>query len=155
MINEFGLRTVSSTYWEKKRNEFLKQIEEIKKTRLEEDSSKDVETYNSTNISLRNDEIVLLVYAAADRNGQIIASKSITRSTPVIITHEYEFNPDDSPERGAYWKSVLKNLEKCNLIETDYKRELFYVTDYGYTFAKMLNEKMNIDTDKSPEEYLD
>lgn len=154
LIAEFGLRTITSDLWEKKRNTFLKRIEEV----IQEKSQKNPEEEHSPLVkraTLEKDEGVLLVYAADDPHGQIMMIRSISRSGPSISTHDCEFNNQDTAREAARWKGALERLERYGLVEAaSYKREVFTVTDKGYKVAEQAKEQWGIDTRQSPKEYI-
>ena len=154
LIAEFGLRTVSSSFWEKKRNEFLKHIEQVvQKTRQEET---DECTTSAIKVTLERTEGILLVYAADDMNGQVLMINSLSRSGPSISTHRWSFNSKDTAREAARWKGALEKLEKYGLVEAaNYKRQVFTVTDSGYQVAEQVKEKWGIDTRKNPDEYIE
>lgn len=154
LITEFGLRTISPALWEKKRNEFLKRIEEVIQRKSQEEPEEE-STPSTTKVTLEKDEGVLLVYASADPSGQIMMINSISRSGPSISTHDWEFNSEDTAREAARWKGALEKLERYGLVEAaSYKRQVFTVTDQGYKVAELAKEKWSIDTSKNPDEYL-
>ena len=154
LITEFGLRTISSALWEKKRNEFLKRIEEVIQRKSQKEPEEE-STPSTTKATLEKDEGVLLVYASADPSGQIMMINSISRSGPSISTHGWEFNSEDTAREAARWKGALEKLERYGLVEAaSYKRQVFTVTDQGYKVAELAKEKWSIDTSKNPDEYL-
>ena len=154
LITEFGLRTISPALWEKKRNEFLKRIEEVIQRKSQKEPEEE-STPSTTKATLEKDEGVLLVYASADPSGQIMMINSISRSGPSISTHGWEFNSEDTAREAARWKGALEKLERYGLVEAaSYKRQVFTVTDQGYKVAELAKEKWSIDTSKNPDEYL-
>lgn len=158
LISEFDLRPISAALWERKRDEFLNQIETITNQRMEEILKKNLVDEDNTNIkvTLEKNECLLLVYAADDVNGQIMITKSITKSNPSIFTHDYEFNIDDTAKESAKWKAVIDKLEKYGLIEaSNIDRNIFSVTDQGFNAVETINEKLKIDTNKNPHEYYE
>lgn len=155
LIAEFGLRTISPSLWEKKRNEFLTKIEDVIQTKSQEASEEELAP-STTNATLEKDEGILLVYAADDPSGQIMMVSSLSRSGPSISTHGWEFNTEDSARESARWKGALEKLERYGLVEAaSYKRQVFTVTDQGYKVAEQAKEKWGIDTSKNPDEYLE
>ena len=155
LIAEFGLRTISPTLWERKRNEFLKKIEEETRRKSEEEQEENIDR-SSLKVTLGKDEVILLVYAADDPSGQIMVISSITRSGPSISTHSWEFTAEDSAKESARWKGAVEKLERYGLVEAaNYKRQMFTVTNQGYKAAESAKDKWNIDTSKDPNEYLE
>lgn len=154
LIAEFGLRTISPALWEKKRNEFLKKIDEVLQKKSQEEPEEE-STSSTTKAILEKDEGVLLVYAADDPSGQILMMNNLSRSGPSISTHGWEFNSEDTAREAARWKGALEKLERYGLVEAaSYKRQVFTVTDQGYKVAELAKEKWSIDTSKNPDEYL-
>ena len=114
------------------------------------------EAENTRTVSIGKDEGVLLVYAASDSAGQIMMIRTITQTAPSISAGKYEFVSEDTAKEGARWKTAIEKLEMFGLIEAvGYKREIFNVTHQGYKFAEQVKDIWDIDTDKSPDEYLD
>ena len=111
LIAEFGLRTISPALWEKKRNEFLKKIDEVLQKKSQEEPEEE-STSSTTKAILEKDEGVLLVYAADDPSGQILMMNSLSRSGPSISTHRWEFNSEDTAREAARWKGALEKLER-------------------------------------------
>ena len=113
-------------------------------------------TQETTTVELRKDICILLVYAAADKNGQILVTNGITRTAPAFSTHGFEFTVEDSARESARWKAAVEQLERLGLIEAEnYERTIFTVTDQGFKVADLAVEKWSIDTGKMPDEYLD
>ena len=110
LITEFGLRTSSPAFWEKKRNEFLKQIEEVIQERTEAEQENETEE-SAAKAALERDEGVLLVYAADDPSGQIMMIHTIARAAPSVSTHGYNFVSEGTAREGARWKGALEKLE--------------------------------------------
>lgn len=156
LIDEFGLRSISPAFWEKKRNEFLDKVAEENQKNSGALSEKEAVGQTLTKMLLQKDEGVLLTYAADDPSGQILMMNDLTRSGPSITTHGVEFAEKGTPRECARWKSALEKLERYHLIEAaSYKRQVFKVTDQGYKVADVAKEKWGIDTTKSPHVFLD
>lgn len=154
LIAEFGLRTISPSLWEKKRDEFLNKIEEVIQRRGQEELEEET-TPSTIKATLEKDEGVLLVYASADSKGQIMMANDITRTGPSISANNWEFNSKDTAREAALWKSALEKLERYGLVEAvDYNRQIFTVTDKGYKVAEQVKEKWDIDTSQDPDNYL-
>ena len=154
LIAEFGLRTISSALWEKKRDEFLDKIDKESKKHVSESGEEIINPITKT--KLGKDELLLLIYAADDSRGQILVEKSIVRSEPSIFAHEWDFNIDDTARGAARWSSTLDCLERIGFVKADNKEQGVYkVTEQGYKTAEQEKVKMNIDTNRDPYEYLD
>ncbi len=107
-----------------------------------------------TTVTIEKDEGILLIYAAFT-DGQILVTKSISRSGPLITAGRFDFNVEDTPRESARWKEAIRKLERYGLVEeAGYKEEVFWVTDDGYKTADKVKEEWDIDTDKDPHEYL-
>ena len=153
LIEEFELRPVSPEFWERKRNDFIKQIDEV--TQKKRDKALEEIDQDNTRATLEMEDMILLVYSVEKGNGQIMMTNSIARSGVLITIQDLEFPSEDSARESARWKSSLENLERIGLIEkTGTKGYLFVVTDQGYKEATRIQKKCKIDTDKNPYEYL-
>ena len=54
------------------------------------------------------------------------------------------------------WEDAVIELENYALITaSSYKRQIFKITTTGYNAADEIKEKLNIDTEKCPDEYLE
>ena len=153
LIAEFRLKAVSQALWERKRNEFLEKIGTIKDSHSSGASRGDVIGQTGKTL-LGKDACVLLVYAADDPSGRILMITDLSRSGPLISTHNYEFTGNDTPRECARWKGALDKLERYQLIEaTGVKRQVFAVTSKGYKLSDAVKKELNIDTGKSPENF--
>lgn len=95
----------------------------------------------------------LLVYAA-DGDGQII--KTRTLSTPTqVFTSGKQFMADSSKRESARWVEALDRLIEWGWVKSvGYKGEIFELTGTGYNKADWLKESMGIDTSKDPLDEL-
>ena len=154
LIAEFGLRSISQAFWERKRNEFLEKIDTVKGN-YSSDTSREIVSDQVGKAFLEKDACVLLVYAADDPSGQILVISDLTKSGPSISTHNYEFTENDTLRDRARWKGALDKLEKYQFIEAaNAKRQVFKVTTKGYKLADVAKNKLSIDTGKSPENFF-
>lgn len=153
ILNEFSLRSMSPTLWDRKRNAFLSRIKDIQETIDPETEGND----NKATATLTKDEGILLSYASDDVNGEIRVSMTLSRfGGPEIETKGFDFTSDDTPRVCARWKAALRNLESYGLVEdTNYDGQFFKVTQHGYEIADRAKELWNLDTSKSPEDYID
>lgn len=151
LIEEFGLRMISATKWERHRNEF---IESISKIVPEEIVESEQETVRQAQTSISKDARVLLVYAANSSNGQVTRLKSL--SGLAVCGGNWNFVGEAATAREeSRWEDAIIELENCGLITAvSYKRQIFRITTTGYTVADEIKEKFNIDTEKNPDEYL-
>lgn len=152
LIDEFTLKTISSTKWERHRNEFVENIKEIAPTTNDEDEKEKIEEPKS---SISMDAAVLLVYAANGSDGQITMLKSISGLS--ICGGRWDFVGESATAREeSRWEDAVIELENYDLITAlSYKRQIFRITTTGYRVADEIKEKLNIDTNKCPDEYLE
>ena len=153
ILNEFSLRNMSSALWDRKRNDFLIKIKGIQDTT----DAEITENENKATATLTKDEGILLSYASDDVNGEIRVSMTLSRfGGPEIETKGFDFTSDDTPRVCARWKAALRNLERYGLVEdTSYDGQFYKVTQQGYEIADRAKELWNLDTSKSPEDYID
>ena len=104
--------------------------------------------------SIDKDAAVLLVYAA-ENNGEIFVSGSISRRGPSVEAGGYDFAEDDTPRECARWSGAVEKLEINRLINCPKKDGKYYrVTDKGFSFSDQAKVKWNIDVNKTPPENL-
>lgn len=151
LIEEFGLRTISATKWERHRNEFVENISKITSESTDEDEQEVVEESQTT---ISKDAGILLVYAANSSDGQVTMLKSITGLS--VCGGNWNFVGEDATAREeARWEDAVIELENYGLITAlSYKRQIFRITTTGYEVADEIKESFNIDTEKNPDEYL-
>ena len=95
----------------------------------------------------------LLVYAA-DGDGQIIKSKTLSSPTQ-IFTSGKQFMADNSERESARWEEALDRLAEWGWVKAvGYKGEIFKLTGTGYSKADWLKDNMEIDTSKDPLDEL-
>ncbi len=152
LIEEFSLKTISSTKWERHRNEFLKNVKEITPAINDEDEQEVVEKPKNT---ISRDAAVLLVYAANCSDGQITMLKSIAGLS--ICGGGWNFVGGNATAREeSRWEDAVIELENYGLITAlSYKRQIFRITTTGYKVADEIKESLNIDTSKRPDEYIE
>lgn len=152
LIAEFGLRSFSEAFWERKRNEFLERICREKSSLP--DSLKESTITSTDEAFLGKDACILLVYAADDPGGQILVVSDLTRLGPSISTYGYEFAVKDTPRECARWKGALDELEIYQFIKAaNAKRQVFTLTTKGYELADIEKNKLGIDTSRNPENF--
>lgn len=151
LIEEFGLRMISATKWERHRNEF---VESVSKIVPEEIVESEQETARQSQTTISKDARVLLVYAANSSNGQVTRLKSL--SGLEVCGGNWDFIGEYATAREeSRWEDAIIELENYGLITAvNYKRQIFRITTTGYTVADEIKEKFNIDTEKNPDEYL-
>lgn len=105
-------------------------------------------------VTINSDQCILLTYAA-DSNGEILVSGSITRSGASVIANGFDFAEADTPYECARWKNVVNVLEEYGLIENPrLDGELYKVTKKGFDTVKKIKEQFDIDISKNPMSYL-
>lgn len=151
LIEEFGLRAISATKWERHRNEFVENTTNITPKVTEENEQEAVE---ETQTTLSKDAGILLVYAASSSNGEVTMLKSITGLS--VCGGNWNFVGEDATAREeSRWEDAVIELEDYGLITAlGYKRQIFRITTIGYEVADEIKESFNIDTEKCPDEYL-
>lgn len=154
LIDEFGLESLDPDYWERKRDDFLDRLNRVPLIRDVNQVSNESSSSILDDCHLSKDEAILLVYASDDPKGEISLSRDITRTNLSIEVNGYELNRDDSAREAAKWKAVVEKLERLKLVESVGVAGLRYKVTYkGYTLAEKKKTEMEIDTDKSPDEY--
>ncbi len=156
LTKEFGLRSISSAIWERRRDAFLSKIIDIRANQdivsqevVEDDSRNGIN--NSDKISV--DACVMLAYASEDSNGQIMQLAFLGGNS--ISTKSIEFIRKNTPRELARWTSAIDELLSQKYIKLVGRKDKIYtITNSGYVFADQVKEKFNIDTNKNFEEYL-
>lgn len=151
LIEEFGLKVISATKWERHRNEFVENTTNITPKVTEENEQ---EAEEETQTTLSKDAGILLVYAASSSNGEVTMLKSITGLS--VFGGNWNFVGEDATAREeSRWEDAVIELEDYGLITAlSYKRQIFRITTIGYEVADEIKESFNIDTEKCPDEYL-
>lgn len=152
LIDEFTLKTISSTKWERHRNEFVENVKKITPVINDEEEQEKIEELKN---SISRDAALLLVYGANYSTGQIIMLRTLGGLT--IKGGKWNFvNQEGGPREESRWEDAVVELEKNNYITAlSHERRIFRVTTTGYKLADEFKAKLNIDTDKSPTEYLE
>lgn len=157
LTQEFGLRSMSSSVWERRRDEFLEKIALITEWRANE-SAEAME--NSIFYQQKEDvgmipvdSAFLLVYAA-EGNGQILRLSAL--GTPIQISAAgRQFMAEHSQRESARWQEALDKLLDWGWVKAvGNKGRVFELTGTGYKKADWLKEEMKIDTDVDPLEEL-
>lgn len=152
IVEEFGLRTVSATRWEKIRNEF---IDKIQKIALTEEPLQDVE-YTPTSIAKMNGmaiyACVMLMYAAAF-DGKIMVLPTLGYTSYRAGGRNMERS--QNPRELAVWDDAVGQLQANGYIKrTGEKDQIFQVTAEGYNIADAFRETNDLDLSKEPAEVL-
>lgn len=157
LTEEFGLREMTSTVWERKRGDFLRKIEsEICKTDEAIDGAIDnVVLDNIVNATDRKtinmDSCVMLVYAAESSTKQILISSSLEGKT--ITVDKIVFTKKNDPRNVARWMSAISELVSQGYIKM-INGNIFEVTYSGYIFSDQIKDELKIDVSHEFEEYL-
>lgn len=154
LTEEFKLRIMSNTSWERKRDKFLSEIENIRKNSvsLENEVEKDEINNNARNMS--KDASVMLIYAATEEDGQILVVPYIDGTS--IEIGDINFIKDGLPREVARWKGAIAELEKNEYIKKSGKNgEIYEITNMGYKCVDVLKEKYSIKTKEDIQKYID
>lgn len=152
IVEEFGLRAVSATRWEKIRNEFISKIRSIVSS---EDKEQEVE-YTPTP-AINRDSItvyacVMLMYAAAD-DGQIIVLPTLGNTS--YQAGRFNMERSQEPRELAVWDDAVSQLMTKGYIKRTGKKDLIYqVTAEGYSIADAFKAQNGLDANKEPTEIL-
>lgn len=154
LIEEFELKSLSASKWERHRNEFVNKATALAEEACDEESDIFEDEENSSKNIISKESAVLLIYAANDPTGQIIMLRTLCG----LSVNAGRWNFVDSAggaREETRWKAAVEELENYGLISAcSYKREIFSITNNGYKVADEIKTKLNINTDNSPEEYL-
>ena len=157
LTGAFQLRSLSSAVWERKRDGFVQKIATLADVKhqlefaamMSADPEDSVE--NAKHLTL--DSCLMLVYADSNPSGQITMSTDMVGIT--FAAGHVRFNRDESAEEVAKWRSALDTLEKLGLVRLVDRRDMVYeLTPRGHRFAEEARNMYQIDTSRSPEEYL-
>lgn len=108
---------------------------------------------SSAFMGISNDASVLLVYAGASSNGEIIFSRTISGTS--ISAGRWNFVGDGGRREEARWQAAIEELERAGYIEqVGTKGEIYQVTHMGYELSDKIVFDCKIDTKNSPEKYL-
>lgn len=154
LIVEFGLRVISATRWERHRNEFVENVERIIDT-VNVAEYKQEEVVEQPKNQISRDAAILLVYGANYSTGQIIMLRTLGGLS--ITGGKWNFvNQNGGAREESRWEDAVIELENNGFItDLSYKRQIFRITIEGYKAADEIKEKLSIDTDKCPDEYLE
>lgn len=156
LTSEFGLRSLSNTVWERKRDKFLDEISIIR-----ENGDAVNQNFVDDNTVKRTDDFdkiskyayIILVYASDDPSGQIINIDYISGTS--ISIKGIEFIRKHTPRELARWISAIDELLREGYIKLIGRKDKIYqITNSGYEIADWAKEKFNIDTSHDFEEYL-
>ena len=152
IVEEFGLRAVSATRWEKIRNEF---IDTIQKINLSEEHLQDDEYTPTSVVKKRGITIyacVMLMYAAV-ADGKIMVIPTIVDTS--YQAGEYNMERSQDPRELAVWDDAVSQLVANGFIKRIGRIDQIYrVTAEGYSIADAFREQNNLDTSKKPADIL-
>lgn len=153
LIQEYSLPQLTSSRWERHRNQFIDSIKKLVSEKELKKKSDKIQDKTKT-VEIGNNAAVLLVYAAEDSSSEIIMSQTFGGTS--ISSGQWEFIGNNQNARNiAIWTGALKELEGLKLIEAVRKKEIFKVTALGYQIADNIKVQFNINTEQNPESYLD
>lgn len=157
LTEEFGLREMTSTVWERKRGDFLRKIESeiCKKKEAIDETIENVVLDNIVNANdkktINMDSCVMLVYAAESSTKQILISSSLEGKT--IVVDKVVFTKKNDPRNVARWMSAISELVSQGYIKM-INANIFEVTYSGYIFSDQIKDELKIDVSHEFEEYL-
>ena len=106
-----------------------------------EDDSSEIGPVTASRISLTEDAVELLLYAAKDPSGRVLATNML-RGVAIMTNGRPFCSPGSGPREEARWMGALGELESyCFLDAASSKREVFTVTREGYAVADELEKK--------------
>lgn len=149
---EFSLRKMSSSLWERKRDEFLSRIEQV--IYRDNDDTINENGNEAKTDKITNDACILLAYASNERSGQILMVSDICGTN--ISVGNYCFNKSDNAREISRWESSIEELLSKKYIKSvGNAHNIFQVTNEGYIFADLLVDQLHIDFANNPEVYLE
>ena len=164
LVSEYSLPVLSSSRWERHRDEFVRKVQEIAQRRgaqqeiesgmvVTETRTMGIVTSGKFPDHVPTDAAFLLVYAA-EGDGQIIKISTLGDGTSVSANGK-QFMANSSQRESARWVEALDFLiSQVWVKSTGHKGQVFELTGTGYNVADYLKENMCIDTSKEPLEEL-
>lgn len=152
IVNEFALRPISATRWEKIRDDFIKAIRNI----IHDVSDDMIPNVMSSSVNSENPisvyACVMLMYAAA-YYGQIMVVHSINGTSYQAGNTPMERSQD--PRELAIWDDAVSYLIANGYIKrVDTKGVFYQVTTAGYIIADSFKQDNELDINMSPSEIL-
>lgn len=160
LIRDYDLKEISSPRWERNRDEFIKNVNNIKEGTTDDKADKDADV-NQTLIQNSRDSVegltyedeVFLVFTTASPSAVVKCINALGGKS--ISGGSYNFTEDRSPRNIALWEKVVKDLENEGYIEDEgYKGELYKVTYKGHKASDRIKAEKNIDVNKGLRYYL-
>ena len=152
VVEEFGLRAVSATRWEKIRTEFIDTIQKIVPT---DEHLQDVE--HTPTLSTKRDSItiyacVMLMYAASS-DGIITVVSTLGYTS--YQAGKYNMERNQNPRELALWEDAVNRLiAKGYIKRIGGKNQIYQVTAEGYNIADTFRKQNDLDPSKKPTETL-
>lgn len=122
IVEEFNLTKKADIIWEQKRNAFINEIQQVKSA-------------STSEISISEEAVKLLLSAANDNTGQIIKQDDFSGTT--IQGGSVVMNENESQRESAKWIAALDELLRIGYtLQADRKGQVYRVTDAGYKFIE-------------------
>lgn len=153
IAREFGTRIITSTRWEKIRDEFIEKVSKIEPESTETDNTPLNNTEHNTGDTDRNLSgyaSVMLLYAA-ESNGRIIVVQTLNGTG--YGAGNYSMERDQTPRELAKWDNAVNQLLSGDYIKCVGKG-VYEVTAKGYDFSDAIKKDNDFDLGKSPSEML-
>lgn len=152
LIEEFHLKPISLSKWERHRDEFLNTIKVIPQTVADDNVTDEADKKNN---SISKEAAVLLAYATDESSPEIVKINSIVGLS--VSAGKWNFIGENAnPREESRWIDAISELENYGLIkDKGYEGELFRVTTNGYKVADEVKVKLSIDINNPPSNYLE
>ena len=157
ILSEFLLPKISPTRWERHRDAFIQKTKDIAKCEpidCELSATNQATDYSEPLMTL--EACVVLLYAA-ENDGEIVVSRSLSGST-YLVGNKYNMNSSQDNRELAKWDAAIKALFDhgyIKRIKANNSLEIYRVTLSGYDIADAFKTQNNIDTSKSPSEIIE
>lgn len=154
IVDEFGLRALSETRWERIRDSFISSIYEIIPQNDDNDLKDD---YVPASLVDNDDSIsiyacVMLMFAAED-NGQIMVIKTLSGTSFQAGRNVMERS--QKPSELALWDDAVARLLKKGYIKKIGRKDPIYqLTAIGYDISESFKRDNELEAEKSPEDIL-
>lgn len=163
LIEEHELPKISDTRWERRRNQFIEEINRIitehkgENTTPSEGINDKYPIMSPAEAKFPNQiplEPAFLVVYAASADGLIIRELTLSGRTMISAAGK-TFMKNDSTRERVRWQGALDKLVSWRwVIPIGSKGELFELTDDGFNMADQLKAGMGIDTSREPLDEL-
>ncbi len=151
VVNEFELRPISPTRWEKIRDKFIATIQKIPSAigRQQEADNLQPSVIHKADMTIY--AWVMLMYAAAS-DGEIIVVSSLSGTS--YQAGNYSMERSQNPRELAVWGDAVNQLQAKNYIKEVSTNTIYQVTHQGYTVADIFIKQNKVDTSKKPADIL-